>query len=69
MSFESGRSIMQGFMILVFAAIALWVSQPVGLALVAFMGVVKLQESVTDWCPSDLLLRAMGLKKRSETTR
>lgn len=69
MSLERGRSIVQGIMILVFAGIALWVSQPVGLALVAFMGVMRLQESVTDWCPSDLFLRPMGLKKRSETTR
>lgn len=67
MSLERGRNIVQGIMILVFAAIALWVSQPVGLALVAFMGVMKLQESVSDWCPSDLFLRPLGLKKRSET--
>lgn len=67
MYLENGRALVQGIMILVFAAIAYWVSLPVGLALVAFMGVMRLQESVTDWCPSDLFLRPMGLKKKLET--
>lgn len=65
MSLERGRAIVQGIMILVFAAIALWVSKPVGLALVALMGVLKLQESATDWCPSDMVLKAIGLKRRA----
>ena len=64
MSLERGRDLMQGIMILVFAAIAFWVSQPVGLLLVVLMGAMKLQESVTDWCPSDLILRPLGLKKK-----
>lgn len=67
MYLESGRASVQGIMLLVFAAIAYWVSLPIGLGLVAFMGVMKLQEGVTDWCPSDLFLRPMGLKKRLET--
>lgn len=67
MYLENGRALVQGIMLLVFAAIAYWVSLPVGLALVAFMGVMRLQESVTDWCPSDLFLRPMGLKKKLET--
>lgn len=54
----------QGIMILVFASIADWVSLPIGLALVTFMGVMRLQESVTDWCPSDLFLRSLGLEKK-----
>ncbi|MBI2872130.1 MAG: DUF2892 domain-containing protein [Chloroflexi bacterium] len=65
MSLESGRAMMQGIMILVFAAVALWVSKPVGLALVALIGVMKLQEVITDWCPSDLFLRPIGLKRRA----
>lgn len=64
MSLEAGRAMMQGIMILLFAAVATWVSAPVGLALVGFMGVMKLQETVTDWCPSDLFLKPMGLKRR-----
>jgi hypothetical protein len=67
MYLENGRALVQGIMLLVFAAIAYWVSLPVGLALVAFMGVIRLQESVTNWCPSDLILRPMGLKKKLRT--
>ncbi len=67
MYLENGRALMQGTMILVFAAIAYWVSLPVGLALVAFMGLMRIQESLTDWCPSDLFLRPVGLKKKLET--
>lgn len=67
MYLENGRVLMQGIMLLVSAAIAYFVSLPIGLALVAFIGVSKLQESVTDWCPSDLFLRPMGLKKKVET--
>ena len=68
MYLERGRVLVQGIMTLIFAAIAYWVSLPVGLALLAFMGVMRIQESVTDWCPSDLVLRPMGLKKKLETT-
>ncbi len=67
MYLENGRALVQGVMLLVFAAIAYWVSQPIGLALVVFMAVMRLQESVTNWCPSDLILRPMGLKKQLET--
>lgn len=66
MYLENVRASLQGIMLLVFAAIAYWVSLPIGLGLVVFMGVMKLQESVTDWCPSNLFLRPMGLKKRWE---
>ena len=43
------------------------VSVTVGLALVAFVGIMRIQESLTDWCPSDLFLRPMGLRKKLET--
>jgi len=66
MSLEQGRALFQGAMILVSAAVAYWVSLPIGMALVVFVGVVRLQESLTDWCPSDLLLRPMGLRKKQE---
>ncbi|MBI4333842.1 MAG: DUF2892 domain-containing protein [Chloroflexi bacterium] len=69
MCLEKGRALGQGIMILIFGAIALLVSQPVGLGLVGFMGVMKLQESVTDWCPSDLVLKRLGLKKKAEIAR
>jgi len=66
MYLERGRALAQGIMTLVFIAIAYWVSLPIGLALLAFMGVMRIQESVTDWCPSDLVLRLIGLKKKVE---
>lgn len=69
MYLENARSFTQGILLLAFAGIAYWVSLPVGLALVALMGVMKLQESVSDWCPSDLVFRPIGLKKRAETPR
>ena len=62
---ENYRSMVQGIFILVLTAVAYWVSQPIGLGLLAFMGVMKLQESTTDWCPSDPVFKLMGLKKRS----
>ncbi|MBI4337715.1 MAG: hypothetical protein HY683_07825 [Chloroflexi bacterium] len=69
MSLERGRALMQGTMLLVFAAIALWVSRPVGLSLVALMALLKLQEARTDWCPSDLILKPLGLKRRAAVSR
>ncbi|MBI2866034.1 MAG: DUF2892 domain-containing protein [Chloroflexi bacterium] len=66
MSLDDGRNLMQGIMILVFAAIALWISLPVGLGLVGFIGVMKLQQTFTDWCPSDLFLKPMGLKRQAK---
>ena len=66
MYLENGRDIARGVLILVFAAIALWANSTIGLALVAFMGVMILQSALTDWCPADLLLRPLGLKKKLE---
>ena len=64
---ENARAMVQGILLLLlFAAIAYWVSVPVGLGLVAFMGIMKIQESKSDWCPSDPVLRSLGLKKRTE---
>ena len=64
MYLENGRDIFRGVLILIFAAIAYWVDLVTGLALVAFMGVMILQSAFTDWCPADLVLRPMGLKKK-----
>jgi hypothetical protein len=63
MYIENYRSLIQGILILILTAVAYWVSQPIGLGLLAFMGVMKLQESRTNWCPSDPVLKSMGLKK------
>ena len=67
MCIERGRALVQGMMTLIFVAIAYKVNFSVGLSLLAFMGVMRIQESVTDWCPSDLVLRPMGMKKKLET--
>ncbi len=67
MYLENGRALMQGIMLLVFVAIAYWVNLTIGLALVAFIGLMILQSAFTDWCPSDLFLRPMGLKKKLES--
>ncbi|HEX7567726.1 MAG TPA: DUF2892 domain-containing protein, partial [Anaerolineaceae bacterium] len=57
----------RGILILIFAAIAFWVNLTTGLALVVFMGAMILQSAFTDWCPADLILRPMGLKKKLES--
>ena len=66
MCLENGRDIVRGILILIFAAIAYWVDLTTGLVLAAFMGVMILQSAFTDWCPADLFLRPLGLKKKLE---
>lgn len=64
MHLENGRDLVRGVLILILAALAYWVERTVGLALVAFMGVMILQSAFTDWCPADLFLRPLGLKRK-----
>ena len=64
MHLENGRDIVRGVLILSFAAVAYWGDLAIGLALAAFMGVMILQSAFTDWCPADLFLRPMGLKRK-----
>jgi hypothetical protein len=66
MYLENGRDLFRSILILIFAAIAYWIDLPIGLALVAFVGVMILQTISTNWCPADLLLRLVGLKSKSE---
>jgi hypothetical protein len=66
MYLENGRDIFRGVLLLIFAAVAFWLDLTTGLVLVAFMGVLILQSAFTDWCPADLLLRPMGLKRKLE---
>jgi hypothetical protein len=66
MYLENGRDLFRSILILIFAAIAYWIDLPIGLALVAFVGVMILQSVSTNWCPADLLLRLVGLKSKSE---
>ena len=67
MYLENGRDMFRGILILIFAAIAYWVNLTIGLTLVVFMGVMILQSAFTDWCPADLFLRPMGLKRKLES--
>lgn len=69
MYLENGRDIIRGILLLIFVAITYWIDLTTGLALVAFIGVMILQCAFTDWCPADLFLRPMGLKKKSESKR
>jgi len=66
MYLENGRDIFRSVLILIFAAIAYWINLAIGLALVAFIGVMILQCAFTDWCPADLILRPLGLKRKLE---
>jgi hypothetical protein len=66
MNLENGRDIIRGILILGFVAIAWWGSRTIGLVLVAFMGVMILQSAFTGWCPADLILEPLGLKKKLE---
>lgn len=67
MHLETGRDLFRGTMILLSAAIAYWVNLTAGLALALFVGVMTLQSVVTGWCPADLILRPLGLKKKLES--
>jgi hypothetical protein len=67
MDLENGRNLFRGIMILIAAAIGYWVNTTAGLALALFVGVMTLQSVFTDWCPADLILRPMGLKKKLES--
>lgn len=64
MYLENGRDIVRGVLLLTFAAVAYWIDLTVGLVLVAFMGMMVIQSAFTHWCPADLLLVPMGLKKK-----
>ena len=64
MSLERGRDLTRGILILIFAALAYWGDLTIGLALEAFMGGMILQSAFTNWCPADLFMRPIGLKKK-----
>lgn len=66
MSLENGRDMVRGILLLLFAAIAYWGNLVLGLLLVALVGAMILQSAWTDWCPADLFLRPVGLKRKQE---
>ncbi len=67
MYLENGRDLFRGVMILISVFVAYRVSLTAGLALAVFVGGMTLQSVWTDWCPADLFLRPMGLKKKLES--
>ena len=67
MYLENGRDLFRGGMILISVVVAYWVSLTAGLVLAVFVGAMTLQSVWTDWCPADLFLRPMGLKKKLES--
>jgi hypothetical protein len=67
MYLETGRDLFRGIMILLAVVIAQWANLTAGLVLAAFVGIMTLQSVVTDWCPADLILRPLGLKKKLES--
>jgi hypothetical protein len=69
MYLENGRDVVRGVLILIFAAIAYWIDLTTGLVLLAVMGGLILQSALTDWCPADLFLRPMGLKRKLDDKR
>jgi hypothetical protein len=69
MYLEAGRDLFRGIMILLSAAIAYWGNPTAGLALAVFIGVMTLQSVITDWCPADLILKPLGLKKKTESLK
>ncbi len=69
MYLETGRDLFRGVMILLGVAIAYWIDLTAGLMLAAFVGLLTLQSVFTDWCPADLILRPLGLKKKLENRK
>lgn len=66
MDLESARDIVRGVLILAFAGLAFWGDHGIGVVLLAVVGVLILQSAFSGWCPADVLLRALGLKRRPE---
>ncbi|MHA1961470.1 MAG: YgaP family membrane protein [Candidatus Thorarchaeota archaeon] len=66
MYLENARALVQGSMVLAFAAMAVWVHFEIGIILVAMMGFLLIQSSFTNWCIPDPFLRRLGFRKRLE---
>ena len=67
MYLETGRDLFRGILMLLAVAIAYWVNLTIGLVLAGFVGLMTLQSVITDWCPADLILRPIGLKRKLES--
>ena len=68
MTVERGLRLMAGVVILISLGLAHFVSLD-WLWLTLFVGLNLLQSALTDWCPGMAILRALGLKNASCSTR
>ena len=68
MTVEGALRLMAGLVILISLGLAHYHSQN-WLWLTAFVGLNLLQSAFTNWCPGMVILRALGLKDASSTTK
>lgn len=68
MTVERGLRLMAAVVILISLALAHFVSHK-WLWLTVFVGLNLLQSAFTDWCPGMAILRALGLKNASCSTK
>lgn len=61
MTVEQMIRLMAGTMVLVSLALAHWVS-PYWLILTGFVGLNLFQSALTNWCPAEFILKALGVK-------
>lgn len=68
MNVERGLRLMAGVMVLLSLGLAHYFS-PNWLWLTAFVGLNLLQSAFTNWCPGMMILRGIGLKDASCSTK
>ena len=64
MTVERAIRLMAGTMVLLSLALAHWVS-PYWLLLTGFVGLNLFQSALTEWCPAEFILKALGVKNSS----
>lgn len=67
MTVERAVRLLAGSMILISLVLAQWVSH-FWLLLTLFVGLNLFQSALTNWCPAEFILRALGLKQTGGDT-
>ncbi|MHB1937164.1 MAG: YgaP family membrane protein [Acidobacteriaceae bacterium] len=67
MTIERAVRLLAGTMILISLALTVWVSH-YWLLLTLFVGLNLFQSALTNWCPAEYILRALGLKQAGDRT-
>lgn len=67
MTVERAVRLLAGTMILISLALTQWVSHH-WLLLTLFVGLNLFQSALTNWCPAEYILRAVGLKQAGDGT-